>query len=87
MKKIGILSFLIIAISFFLFGCSFDFNSTSLQTNISFDIIAVDEINPIEIDASDTVTITSSDESVLTIDGHNMVGVAKGIATITITCH
>ncbi|MBO7078503.1 MAG: CHAP domain-containing protein, partial [Bacilli bacterium] len=86
MKKIGLLSFLIIAISFFLFGCSLNFNSTSLQTNISFDIIAVNEINPIEIDASDTVTITSSDESVLTIDGHNMVGVAKGIATITITC-
>ena len=86
MKKIGLLSFLIIAISFFLFGCSLNFNSTSLQTNISFDIIAVNEINPIEIDASDTVTITSSDESILTIDGHNMVGVAKGIATITITC-
>lgn len=84
MKKIGILSFFVIFISLFLFGCSF--TSTSLQTNINFDVIAIGEINPIEIEASDTVSITSSDDSVLIIEENNIVGVAKGIATVTITC-
>ena len=84
MRKITILTFFVIAISFILCGCSL--NTTSLQTSIKYDVIGIGEINPIEIDASDKYTISSSDDSIVTIDGDSIVGVAKGIATVTITC-